>query len=168
MRTNFHIEENHLEFWSKDDYFGLRIPKERIEEMLKYCLVAAPNETGGIIVGKYTKPLDCAFVEKIVGPPKDSKFGRTWFNRGIDGLQDTLNKLWKRNQFYIGEWHFHPNGEPSPSDKDKTQLKTISKSEDYNCLAPILIIIGGNLPDCWNIRTFVFPRDDNFQELIKQ
>lgn len=168
MRRDFHIEESYLEFWSRDDNFGLRIPKDQVEEMLKFCHKAVPNETGGIIIGKYTKPLDCAVVEKVTGPPKDSKYGRTWFKRGVEGLQDILNNFWKRNQFYIGEWHFHPNGEPSPSDKDKLQLKTISKLEDYNCLAPVLIIIGGNLPDSWSIRTFVFPKETTYQELFKQ
>lgn len=166
MLENNRSENKCLEFWSKDDIFGLRISYSDLENMLECCRKSFPDETGGILVGSYTKSLDCAVVESITGPPRDSQRGRTWFKRGIKGLQKILKNYWKRNRFYIGEWHFHPNGEPSPSNTDKNQLKIICESKDYDCSAPVLVILGGNLPDDWKIRAFVSPRDGNFQELF--
>ena len=165
MKENNFYQYKSLNYWSKDDAFGLRLTNTNLEEMLKFCEKSYPNETGGILIGNYTKSLDCAEIKIITGPPKDSKFGRNWFKRGIEGLQKVIKYYWRKNLYYIGEWHFHPNGEPFPSEKDQKQLKLISKSQDYDCSAPILIIVGGNLSIDLNIRVFVFPYEDIFQEL---
>lgn len=166
MRKNTRSDNKYLEFWSKDDAYGLRMSDLNLSKMLEHCENSFPDETGGILIGSYTKSLDCAAVELVTGPPKDSKRGRTWFKRGVQGLRKLLGNYWKRNRFYVGEWHFHPNGEPSPSDTDKNQLKAICKSRDYDCSAPVLVIVGGKLPEDWNIRAFVSPRDGDFQELL--
>lgn len=166
MQKYIYTDRKYLEFWSKDNSFGLRMSRTNLEEILKYCEKSSLDETGGILIGSYTKALDCAVIETVTGPPSDSKYGRTWFRRGVRGLRKLLEKYWKRNRFYIGEWHFHPGGKPFPSGTDQNQLKVISKSKDYDCTAPILVIIGGKLPSEWNIRTYVFPRNFDFQELF--
>lgn len=163
--NNTYTDYECLEFWCKDDTFGLRMDDLNLKKMLKLCEESYPNETGGILIGNYTNALDCAVIETITGPPRDSQRGRTWFKRGIKGLGKILEKYWKRNRFYIGEWHYHPDGEPFPSNKDKNQLKAICLSEDYDCSAPILVIVGGRLPSDWSIKAYVFPRQTNFQEL---
>ena len=166
MPKNIRSADKYLEFWSKDDTFGLRMSKSNLNQMFRHCKKSFPDETGGILIGNYTKSLDCAAIETITGPPKDSKRGRTWFKRGVQGLREIVEKYWKHNRFYIGEWHFHPEGEPSPSNTDKNQLETICKSKDYDCSAPILVIVGGKPPEMWNIRTFVFPRGGDSKELF--
>lgn len=166
MPKNNRSDNKYLEFWSKDDAFGLRMSNSNLEKMLAHCGKSFPDETGGILVGSYTKSLDCAVIEIITGPPKDSQKGRTWFKRGVKGLQEILENYWKGNRFYIGEWHFHPDSDPSPSDKDKNQLKAICKSKEYDCSAPILVIVGGSPPNDWDIRTFVFPRGKDSKELF--
>lgn len=165
MSKNTHLGNEYLELWTEDDVFGLRMSNLNLEKMLKYCEKSFPDETGGILVGRYTKSLDCAVIEAITGPPIDSQSGRTWFKRGIKGLRKILEKYWKRNCFYVGEWHYHPDGEPFPSNKDKNQLKSICSSKDYDCSAPILIIVGGRLPVNWSIKAYVFPNNGNLQEL---
>ena len=166
MSKNTGSGNEYLELWSKDDTFGLRMSNLNLEKMLNFCEKSFPNETGGILIGNYTKSLDCAVIETITGPPKDSQRGRTWFKRGIKGLSKILEKYWKRNRFYIGEWHYHPDGAPFPSNKDKNQLRSICLSKDYDCSAPILIIVGGKLPSDWSIKAYVFPRQANLQELF--
>ncbi len=166
MRKNTRSDNKYLEFWSKDDAYGLRMSDLNLSKILEHCENSFPDETGGILIGSYSKSLDCAAVELVTGPPKDSKRGRTWFKRGVQGLRKLLENYWKRNRFYVGEWHFHPNGEPSPSNTDKNQLKAICKSKDYDCSAPVLVIVGGKLPEDWNIKAFVSPRDGDFQELL--
>lgn len=155
----------YVEFWSKDDDFGLRLSANCLNQMIKYCAKSYPRETGGILIGSYNKSRDCAIVGSITGPPKDSKQGRVWFKRGIHGLQKRLEKHWKNNKFYLGEWHFHPDGEPFPSETDKNQLKKIAESGN-SCYEPILIIIGGHPQNVPKLKVFVFPRNSVWQELF--
>jgi proteasome lid subunit RPN8/RPN11 len=96
---------------------------------------------------------------------EDSKSGTTWFRRGLQGLQDWLLSLRKKNQFYLGEWHSHPGGRPVPSSRDMTQIKEISHSRESNCQEPILMIIGGELHQAWAVEVYVWPRGGSLVKL---
>jgi integrative and conjugative element protein (TIGR02256 family) len=152
-------------FRSAKAKYALAIPCEKLLKILQFCLVADKLETGGILVGHYSKNHDVAHVSDASGPPKDSKSGTTWFRRGLYGMQKWLLRLWKDDRFYLGEWHFHPGARPSPSGTDKIQIKEISNSPQYNCPEPVLLIIGGNLPADWEIEAYVSPRGGSLVRL---
>ena len=148
-----------IQFWSEDNRFGVRIESKSISKILGYCQESTPTETGGILLGRYSGAHDCAWIQKVTGAPDDSKMGRTWFVRGLRGLQAKLNQLWDRNEgYYLGEWHFHPFGSPTPSSVDIKQLHKIARSRLYRCPEPLLIILGGDVSNAWSMRTFVFER----------
>jgi hypothetical protein len=68
--------------------------------------------------------------------------------------------MWRRKDgYYLGEWHFHPFGEPSPSDTASSQMREIARSPQYRCPEPILLIISGDLPKDWTARTFIYLSD---------
>jgi integrative and conjugative element protein (TIGR02256 family) len=157
---------NPVEFWSKDNRFGLRIFASEMNLLLDFCEKSGLVETGGILIGKYTSAHDCAVVSEVTPPPLDSKRGRFWFKRGVRGLRNKLKTLWdEKSVYYLGEWHFHPEGAPDPSETDFNSLKGISESSKYNCPEPLLIIIGGSFPENWNIRVFVFLQNKSLLEL---
>ena len=47
-------------------------------------------------------------------------------------------------QYYLGEWHYHPNASPKPSALDLKTMVNLSKDEDLGCPEPILLVIGGS------------------------
>lgn len=158
-----------LEFWAENRQFGLRISKKQIKEMVRSCQRACPTETGGILLGHYSVSQECAVVTKITQAPVDSRSGPTWFFRGIRGLQEKLDFLWRRDrQFYIGEWHFHPFGTPQPSPTDIKQMQEISESEEYHCPEPVLLILGGNPQLNWSAGCYVFRRARSYIPLLHQ
>jgi hypothetical protein len=53
-----------------------------------------------------------------------------------------LADLWHENQYYLGEWHYHPSNLPSPSKTDIDQMNSVSSTPKFNCPEPILIIAG--------------------------
>lgn len=163
---NRKANQDSFEFWSAGDSFGLRVYRRDLEEVVDLCRKAHPKETGGIIIGTYTAALDCAVVANFTVPPKDSRFGTTWFRRGVMGLKRILNAAWRRNEFYLGEWHFHPNGEPIPSSTDRNQLAELAGSIMVNCAEPILLILGGDPKFQWKIQTFVSPRNKTLMEMF--
>ena len=81
--------------------------------------------------------------------PPDSVGGPTWFSRGTQGLSSLLKGRWKEKQYYLGEWHFHPEADPAPSPTDEGQLCEISVNRNYHCATPLLLIMGGNPQDIW-------------------
>ena len=131
------------------------------------CYKANKVEIGGILIGYYSKGCSIAIITEATKPPKDSTSGFSWFYRGIDGLKKLLLDRWINSEnrtFYLGEWHYHPHGSVNPSTTDINQMNKISKSKNYYCKEPILIIIGEKTAKSRQLRAFVFPQNKDFQE----
>lgn len=117
------------------------------------------TETGGILIGHYSEDLRTAIVTRATGPSTDARSGATWFVRGIRGLQELLDKLWGHGQeYYLGEWHSHPDAAPHPSGRDVSQMREIANSDKYRCPEPILIILGGTRKGDPQVGADVFTR----------
>lgn len=144
---------------SDDGRFKVILPGEVEHKIRGLCAIARGRETGGILVGKYTPNRATAILTAATPPPRDSKAGRTWFHRGVAGLQRFLAKLWSKpsREYYIGEWHHHPADIVAPSTDDVRQMKRISEDENYHCPEPVLIIVGDGRDERWNARVFIFP-----------
>ncbi len=154
-----------LIFKDRKRLFKIGISEDLINELYKICEISLPNETGGILIGNYTEDCTLAIISQILPPPPDSKSGPTWFFRGIEGVKNKLDVLWKeKKQFYIGEWHYHPNSSSELSYQDIKQMVSISNEESYKCPEPILMIIGGNSL-LWENSVYVFPKGKEFIRL---
>jgi integrative and conjugative element protein (TIGR02256 family) len=156
------------EFWSQTWGFGLAIATKEIDLMIRKCKAAQRNETGGVLAGHYSDDHKCAHITSISGAPPDSKAGRSWFRRGIAGLQRWIDKQWGSKSYYLGEWHFHPFAAPDPSATDITEMKNISITKGYRCPEPILVILGGDPAGNWHLRAFVFPKGQDLIELVER
>ena len=155
-----------LLFRSADQRFGLRISLDTVDHMAALCRMANRAETGGILAGRYSERHDCAVVTEVTGPPPDSRSGPTWFKRGVRGLQQLIERLWRLDRsFYLGEWHYHPYGSPRPSTTDIKQMSLISANDSYSCPEPILVILGGDPNADLDISVFVFQRGESYLEL---
>ncbi|HCM3801602.1 TPA: Mov34/MPN/PAD-1 family protein [Klebsiella variicola subsp. variicola] len=62
--------------------------------------------------------------------------------------------------YYVGEWHFHPGGSPEPSGDDFRSMTSIAANPDYQCLEPVMIILGGDPAGSYSLSASVFPRGD--------
>jgi len=134
--------------------------------MVSLCRKAKRAETGGIVAGRYNGQLDWAIVTEVTGPPTDSRSGRNWFQRGVRGLQQLIERLWQRDRScYLGEWHYHPYAPPTPSGPDTSQMRKIADLASYECPEPILLILGGDPDKELETRAFVFCRGSEYVEL---
>ncbi len=141
---------------SSDGRFCVRLGLHQLKTLLAKCCESGSVETGGLLIGKYNETHDTAIVTQVWGPPEDSVRKRTSFRRGTRGVQLQLNFLWRTTQeYYLGEWHYHPGGPAKPSKSDISQMVRIAKSLQYNTPEPLLIIVGGS---DWELSTHVFPR----------
>lgn len=152
-----------LRFSTADGRFALEMPHRYVRELEKFVARAGSRETGGILLGRYSLNLRTACVRRVVGPPADSTMGSTWFVRGVRGLQEVLLRAWKTQEYYLGEWHYHP-GTPEPSGTDVRQMRAIAESDEYRCPEPVLCIVGsGN-----RMRCFVATRNQEWIEMGEQ
>jgi integrative and conjugative element protein (TIGR02256 family) len=129
---------------SVDNRFGIRLQAAHVASLMAECQRAGNQETGGILIGHYSRDHAMAFVTEVTSAPIDSKRGNTWFDRGVRGLKRKLQLSWRKaSAFYLGEWHFHPGAPPNPSPVDSAQMAEIGTSPHYACPEPILLIVGG-------------------------
>lgn len=153
-------EARDLTFRTPDRRFGLALSKARLSEVLALCRKAGQRETGGLLIGRYSDLRDLAVVSHVTGPARDSASGRTWFHRGVAGLQDLLFQRWRRQEHYLGEWHSHPRASPIPSSTDTRQMTSIAQSVGYHCPEPILLIVGGDAASEWSLHARVYRRGE--------
>lgn len=76
--------------------------------------------------------------------PAESKQTLCSFVRSTRGIITKLKRAWQKQQYYLGEWHYHPNASPKPSALDLKTMVNLSKDEDLGCPEPILLVIGGS------------------------
>lgn len=149
-------------FQSKDMRFGLKIPDAQLNSIYEMCASSSNKETGGILIGYYSDNLSWATITKATAPPLGSICCAFSFIREGKTLLHLLDKLWKKQQYYIGEWHFHPNASSTPSNADRETMKSLASTKSIHCPEPILLIIGGNCKE-WNLHCSVFV---NGQEIV--
>lgn len=133
--------------------------EKNIESLVRFITTAGKKETGGIIIGRYSPGHQEAVITELTDKPKDSLSGFFSFLRGKSGLKKLLEKKWETNEYYLGEWHFHPGAAPNPSPQDYRTMRKIMRKKKYKCPEPIMIIIGGN-PQDYSIRSFLFMGDE--------
>jgi hypothetical protein len=122
------------------------------------------------LIGRYSDDLSVAIVNEATAPPSDSRRGRSWFVRGVNGLRDMLGRRWqaKARTYYLGEWHFHPTEHIEPSAEDFAQMVQISQTKGYDCKEPLLIIMGASeLGSRPAFRVFVCPADTDPLEVLE-
>lgn len=133
-----------LVFNNFDYNISIRISKKALEDLYRFCNEGYPDETGGILIGSYLDN-SIAEVSYITGPTTDSKRKRCNFTRGTKGINKLLDGLWEKGMYYLGEWHFHPDGTSTPSNIDIETMISIARNNKYKCPEPILIIVSGRL-----------------------
>ncbi len=129
-----------------------------MKHMLRLCAADPERETGGILIGFYSRDFTTAHVVEATSPPRDSKSGPDWFHRGTEGLETMLRKRWdaEPRTHYIGEWHFPTANIPWPSAQDLKQMRAVAQDAKYNCTEPILVIVCPVGENQWVFRSYVF------------
>jgi integrative and conjugative element protein (TIGR02256 family) len=120
----------------------VKLTKPALAIITRQALDSKRDETGGILIGRYQDDGYTALVTSATARPNDSISGRTWFQRGVRGLKELLRDRWRRGEYYLGEWHSHPDGSPEPSGNDFREMRSISIDSSYRCNRPLLIIAG--------------------------
>ncbi len=147
---------------TREQRFGLIVSASAWSNMVKLCHRSPDRETGGVLVGQYTADQRVAKAIEATAPPVDSVQASTQFVRGVHGLAEKLARHWVEDPklHYLGEWHYHPAGDPSPSGIDLLQMRSIASDPRYACSEPVLLILARSTSGELVGGAFVFPRGE--------
>jgi integrative and conjugative element protein (TIGR02256 family) len=108
-------------------------------------------EAGGVLLGRHIRGSDDLIVDSVTTPMKGDRRSRRRFRRGKKGHQAAIDEAWRESNgtcTYLGEWHSHPEGVPTPSLIDRLDWGRKLLVDRY--AAPIFFVIIG----IWEIRVW--------------
>ena len=136
------------------------VQEEAYDSMVADCRESTKRETGGVLIGRYSKGGTKAEILEALSPPLDSVSTKSTFLRGISGLSEELASRWKATEsYYVGEWHYHPLGDGQPSGRDISQMIDFAKDADMQAPVPVLVIVFPLAREEHELHVFVFTQD---------
>jgi len=130
-----------LKLVKKQNNLELIIEEKLLKEIGNIGIKHCPNEFGGFLIGKYSNEFKTLHIEDFILPKKYKGFPYC-FERSIDDIVYIFKKLFRqKNQYYIGEWHTHPNGSTMYSQTDLNAMIQTVECETVRIKNPILLIL---------------------------
>lgn len=105
-----------------------------------------PNETGGVLVGYWSADGRQVVIVDIVGPGPGAKHSKTSFCPDGSFHIEEVERIYNtsgRVVTYLGDWHTHPTGGNTPSDRDQRTLKMIACDPEARAPCPVMAILDG-------------------------
>lgn len=145
-----------MRFTNKDKTLNLIIEDDLLDKLSDIGRSHFPNEFGGFLIGSYSTDFKTVHVNDFILPQKYKGFPFS-FERYIDGLVESFNKLFKeKQQYYIGEWHTHPNGSTMYSSIDLKAMTEIVECETVQIKNPLLLILSIDETDLKDFTFYYF------------
>jgi integrative and conjugative element protein (TIGR02256 family) len=115
-----------------------------------------PNETGGMLVGRFDG--NCVLIEYATRPGSGAKHSPRRFKRNGDYSQRVLDDIvmkCKGEYDYIGEWHSHP-AQSSPSARDVAAMRWVANNDKYAIDQPVLGLCINESAGTWRLGFYLF------------
>lgn len=116
-----------------------------IEKINKYRQLNGMYEAGGILLGKVKIDYSEYIIDDISEPCLQDKRYRYGFIRNKDKAQKIINAAFDKSNGviqYLGEWHTHPECNPTPSIVDRNLINNCSKEIENVSEIIFMIILG--------------------------
>ena len=109
-------------------------------------------EAGGLLLGRMLNATDDVVVDVATPPNANDQRSRFGFSRARATSQAIVDAAWRESggtRVYLGEWHTHPEDDPSSSTTDEQDRRRILKNT--RCESPQLyfVIVGRRAIRVW-------------------
>ena len=119
----------------------LIISEKLLANLEEYAVKYYPNEYGGFLIGNYSNDFKQVYIMDCILPKQYSGIPYL-FERKIDGIEKIFEEIFHhKKQYYVGEWHTHPNGSSMYSQTDLDAMIQIANHDSVNIENPILLIL---------------------------
>ncbi len=130
-----------LRFVSKRDGTVIHFSAEVIEHFAKHRqLGRIKTEIGGQLFARFTGGE--VRVVRATGPKAADKRGWTWFMPDLRQQNVEIQQLFQEGLHFIGDWHTHPQREPTPSSWDTDSMKDSFQKSRHQLKAFLMVIVG--------------------------
>jgi integrative and conjugative element protein (TIGR02256 family) len=140
---------------------------------------AAPDDTGGVLLGYWSATPAAPVITDSIGPGPHALHEPERFIPDQSFQESEISRLYaesNRKLRYLGDWHTHPGSPGSLSTKDLATMKRIAHFRSARADRPVMLILAGAPPwepvvwtlnrvpwckilkratiECWNIQVF--------------
>jgi integrative and conjugative element protein (TIGR02256 family) len=138
MRSNELLKPRHFAFPYSEQ--RLILTRAVLELFLKYRQQGTEPEAGGLLFAEFDFPL-IRIVEASIPHTTDKRW-RTLFvpNRVLQ--RRLIKKYFKKGRHFVGEWHTHPESNPTPSILDLKSMGDAFLKSHHQLNYFIMAIIG--------------------------
>lgn len=109
-------------------------------------------EAGGILLGRLMIESDHVVVDEVTVPGPHDRRSRFRFLRAQRPAQAAVNKAWARSAGelnYLGEWHTHPEDDPTASRHDRAEWRRLVTIQTYEQPSLFFVIAGRRKIRAW-------------------
>jgi hypothetical protein len=124
-------------------HWQVRMQAQAAREIRQQLLAAAPNETGGVMIGVVNPKRRIIYVTRLLPTPADSAASPTTFKRGTRNLPIAAEQIYEATGGmlgYVGDWHTHPRGSGAASPTDIATLQNTKRNFDMAGLPTFILI----------------------------
>lgn len=123
-------------------------------DFLRYRSDTFPLENGGILLGYSTEESGVRHwvISSATGPGKRAKHGRYRFTPDDDHHTNEAKRHYYQTggyEYYLGDWHTHPNATCLPSILDRVTLYRNARRADHLGFRSLMLIIGGEIDSAY-------------------
>lgn len=114
----------------------------------------ATPEAGGIMLGRVILHAPRVVVDAVTEPSRWDRWTRYSFFRAKEPAQRAINRAWgtsDRTRNYLGDWHTHPEDDPTPSAIDTAEWRQLAKKATFEQDAVFFLIAGRVKVRAWEI-----------------
>lgn len=109
-------------------------------------------EAGGILIGHEPKAMGRLIIDRMTPPQASDRRSRCRYTRDPAAHQALLESEWAASggrRTYMGEWHTHPEADPTPSWLDRRSNRRVMREADYDVPFLIFAIVGTSTTRFW-------------------
>ena len=123
----------------------VQIPEGLLNKIVNTGIKMYPKEYGGFLIGFYSEDFKILHITETILPSeyRNSKYS---FERSAKGIKGELKRLYSLNpkQYYVGEWHTHPDNSTQFSMTDLNAMIEIAECKTVGISNPTLMILSIN------------------------
>jgi integrative and conjugative element protein (TIGR02256 family) len=110
------------------------------------------REAGGVLLGRWLRESEHVVVDELTTPMRGDRRGRTSFHRAAQAHQQRIDRAYAESHGtcgYLGEWHTHPEADPTPSSVDLDDWRRRLRDDRVDVPHLFFVIVGTSSTRAW-------------------
>lgn len=131
----------------------LKLDAAVVEALTRFAQREAVDlEAGGVLIGRRIEGTPHSVVDEVTHPLSGDRRARAAFARRDHRHQERVDAAWKDSggtSGYLGEWHTHPEPDPTPSNIDRRDWRRRLSHDDVDADYIYFVIVGTKRIAAW-------------------